>query len=134
MGEPIFDGNVTIKVKFNSKAEYQKFRKYILRTEWSYELDYPLFEELKFAFHNVDDLNDLNRYIVLLLQCGFEVYGCNYKLVQTGIREYGSNIEPKEAKDEYINPDEFDIKKIVKDIWIKAGGKWNGNMQDISED
>ena len=132
MGEPIFDGNVTIKVKFNSKAEYQKFRKYILRTEWSYELDYPLFEELKFTFHNVDDLNDLNRYIVLLLQYGFEVYGCNYKLVQTGIREYGSNIEPKEAKDEYINPDEFDIKKIVKDIWINAGGKWNGNMQDIS--
>ena len=78
-----FDGRATIRVKFNNRAEYEKFRIYVLKTKWSYDLDYPLFEEMKMEFHCVDDLNHVNKQIVYLLQLGFEVYCCRYQMEQT---------------------------------------------------
>ena len=78
-----FDGQATIRVKFNSRAEYEKFRIYILKTKWSYDLDYPMFEELVMDFHNNDDLDRISRQVIYLLQLGFEVYCCRYKLEQT---------------------------------------------------
>ena len=75
-----FDGQATIRVIFRNRAEYEKFRKYVLRTEWSYDLDFPLFEEIKKDFHNVEDINQISMQIVWLLQLGFHVQACRYQL------------------------------------------------------
>lgn len=77
---PTFDGKVTVRINFHNRVEYEKFRKLILKTEWTYEIDYPIFEERVLEFHNVEDLERVNRTIVNLLQIGFDVYCCRYKL------------------------------------------------------
>ena len=75
-----FDGKVTIRVNFPNRALYEKFRRYILRTNWSYSIDYPIFEEMDMEFHNIEDYEQINRQIIFLLQNGFNVYCCRYQL------------------------------------------------------
>ena len=126
-----FDGRVTIRVKFTSRAEYEKFRKYILKTEWSYDLDYPMWEELTLDFHNVDDLEKVNRHIIGLLQMGFEVYCCKYQLEQhLAAEEKPREEDLPEASWEL---EEFDIKKMVSDLWKSCGKESkNGSKFRIS--
>ena len=78
--QPKFDGKVTVRVNFHNRIEYEKFRKYILKTNWAYACDYPLFEEQVMEFHNTEDLERIDRIIIGLLQIGFDVYCCRYKL------------------------------------------------------
>lgn len=102
-----FSGRATIRVRFKSRAEYEKFRKYILKTEWSYDLDYPMWEEIVVSFYSTDDICALDRKIVWLLQMGFEVYCCKFQLEeQLAEAEF-----PREE-------DPVDMKQFVKDIWI----------------
>lgn len=77
---PKFDGKVTIRVNFPNRVVYEKFRRYILKTEWSYAVDYPIFEEMEVEFHNTEDLLQIDRQIIHLLQNGFQVYCCRYQL------------------------------------------------------
>ena len=77
---PIFDGKVTVRVNFRNRAEYEKFRKYVLKTPWTYELDTPLWEEQVMEFHSAEDVEHIDRMIVQLLQMGFQVYCCRYEL------------------------------------------------------
>lgn len=110
-----FDGRVTIRVRFRSRPEYEKFRKYILKTEWSYDLDYPMWEELTLDFHCTDDLQQVDRHIIGLLQMGFEVYCCRYQLEQhLAEDESPSEEDPSEDSCEL---EEFDIAKMVSDAW-----------------
>lgn len=75
-----FEGCMTIRVQFKTRAEYEKFRKLVLKTEWSYELDYPMWEEIKKPFSCSDDIDEINRLVIYLLQMGFDVYCCRYSL------------------------------------------------------
>lgn len=81
MDEEQFNGLVTIRVRFRNNAEYQKFRKYILKTDWSYGVEYPIFESIIMDFHNTDDLHNVTKQIVELLQLGFDVYTSHYELI-----------------------------------------------------
>lgn len=76
-----FEGGATIRIIFKCRAEYLKFRKYVLKTEWKpCELDCPPYEEMVIPFHCTDDIDTINRQIISLLQMGFDVYCCKYHL------------------------------------------------------
>lgn len=78
---PTFEGSATIRIIFKCRAEYLKFRKYILKSPWKpCELDCPPYEELVIPFHCTDDIDTINRKIINLLQMGFDVYCCQYRL------------------------------------------------------
>jgi len=119
--ESTFDGRATIRVHFRNRPEYEKFRKYILKTQWSYDLDYPMWEELTLDFHCVDDVEQINKHIVGLLQMGFEVYCCKYQLEE----HLASDQHPPEGDmdgDNFEELDTFDIGKIISDAWKAVGG------------
>lgn len=90
---PKFDGRVTIRVKFRNKAEYQKFRKYVLKTDWSYDFGHPQYECYTREFHTCDDLAEINKEIIRLLQLGFDVWTCNYQLTDVDPAELESPSE-----------------------------------------
>lgn len=107
-----FDGKAIIKVRFRNKLEYEKFRKYILKTSWNYgDAAYPLWEEMPLAFHCIDDLNRINNLIIYLLQLKFEVYCCKYQM----------DVIMEEESDEKVEEEEeIDLEKEFGDIWRKA--------------
>ena len=76
-----FEGKATIRIIFKCRAEYLKFRKYVLKTEWQpCTLDCPPYEELIMPFSCSDDIDAINRRIISLLQMGFNVYCCQFFL------------------------------------------------------
>ena len=91
--EPKFDGKVTIRVRFHNKAEYQKFRKYVLKTGWEYDMGHPQYECMDREFHTCDDLVSINKEIIHLLQLGFDVWTCNYQLTDVDPAELESPSE-----------------------------------------
>lgn len=91
--EPKFDGKVTIRVRFRNKAEYQKFRKYVLKTGWEYDMGHPQYECMDREFHTCDDLVSINKEIIHLLQLGFDVWTCNYQLTDVDPAELESPSE-----------------------------------------
>lgn len=113
-----FDGRVTIRVRFRRRTDYEKFRKYILRTDWSYDLDYPMWEELKMDFHCTDDIIQIDKQIIGLLQFGFEVYCCRYQL-ESHLAEEQYPPEGDTDGDISGEPDleDFDMKKFCSDLW-----------------
>ena len=117
-----FDGRATIRVRFRNRAEYEKFRKYILKTEWSYALDYPMWEEMTVDFHCTDDVDLINRNVVRLLQMGFEVYCCRFQL-EEHLAEEQHPPEGDTNGDIMEDLEPFDIGKIVSDAWKAIGGK-----------
>jgi len=110
-----FNGQATIRVQFQSRLEYERFRKYILKTEWGYELDYPIFEELKVAFHSIEDLNRISMRIVELLQMGFQVYCCRYQM-ETELAEEEHPTEEDHIS-EPVTISDHDRIGILEDIW-----------------
>ena len=117
--EPKFDGQVTIKVRFRNKIEYEKFRKYILKTLWSYGDVYPTWEELTVDFHSVEDLEQVTRRVVELLQIGFEVYCCRYKLEEQLAEEEFPKEDDEEPEDPktYFEGSDFTVEDFCKDLW-----------------
>ena len=121
MPETKFDGQVTIKVRFKNNPEYKKFRDYILRTKWNPGDVYPTWEEMILDFHCVDDLDRINKVIVMLLQMGFEVYSTSYKLEQQLAEEEHprDDIPTDEAySEEEIEEDlkSFNLERFVEDV------------------
>ena len=106
-----FEGQATVRVNFRNRPEYEKFRKYVLKTEWSYALDYPLFEEMVFKFSYSSDIDKISRMIVGLLQMGFDVYCCRYELNEP------SFISDSEETGDIPVLEDNDIQKIVDDMW-----------------
>ena len=73
------NGSCRIMVRFSNHAEYIKFCKQVLKTDWiCYEP--PNQYILDMEFHTTDDLDGILRKIVWLLQLGFNVYSANWKL------------------------------------------------------
>lgn len=116
-----FDGRATIRVRFRSRIQYEKFRKYILKTQWTYDLDYPEWEELTLDFHKTEDVEEIVKHIVGLLQYGFEVYCCRFQMEShLAEDEHPAEEDPPEEELE-----EFDISKMVSNMWKEAEGKLN---------
>lgn len=107
-----FDGQVTIKVRFKNNPEYVKFRTYILKTPWMPGDAYPTWEDMVVDFHSIQDLDNITRQVVNLLQMGFEVYSCRYKLEQQLAEEEHPPEDPEEAND-------LEIFSATEKIWPK---------------
>lgn len=120
MSEPEFNGQAIIKVRFRNNPEYVKFRKNILKTDWRPGDAYPTWEEMKLEFHNVDDLNIVNRTVVFLLQNGFEVYSTSYKLEQQLAEEEHPEDDIEETEEELDIDMEVEIyadcEQVARDI------------------
>ena len=123
MSELEFTGRMTIRVHFNNRLEYEKFRKYILKTEWSYCLDYPPFEEIVVTFSNTEDFTNINKKLIYLLQLGFDVYCCRYQLEQS-LAEHEHPEEEDQEPATYIDGVDFsriDLGKEIADLWKACG-------------
>ena len=97
---PTFDGKVTIRVRFRNKAEYQKFRKYVLKTGWEYDVSNPQYESLVREFHTADDVTEISKIIIELLQLGFNVWTTSYELTEIDPAELESPTDDEEEEDE----------------------------------
>ena len=97
---PKFDGKITIRVKFRNRLDYEKFRKYVLRTGWAYDIGHPQYESLVKEFHSVDDVEEITKEIVRLLQLGFQVWTTSYELTEIDPAELESPTEDEEEDEE----------------------------------
>lgn len=99
---PKFDGRVTIRVRFKNRIEYEKFRKYILKTGWAYDVGHPQYESLVVEFHSVEDVEHITRTIVQLLQQGFNIWLADFSLTEIDPAELESptDDEPEEEDGE----------------------------------
>ena len=95
---PTFDGKVTIRVRFRNKAEYQKFRKYVLKTGWEYDVSNPQYESLVREFHTADDVTEISKIIIELLQLGFYVWTTSYELTEIDPAELESPTDDEEEE------------------------------------
>ena len=74
-------GTATITIRFENRVQWQKYRMYILKTEWDFDGgDHPYTAQLKQNFTCVDDVEQITKKIVDLLQLGFDVYSCKWDL------------------------------------------------------
>ena len=84
-----FYGKAIITVRFKNHAEWQKWRKYILKTDWDFDGGAgPYVATLEMRFNCVDDIEKIVKQIVQLLQLNFEVYSCQWKLDEEDVVEY----------------------------------------------
>ena len=95
---PEFNGKITIRVKFRNKIEYEKFRKYVLKTGWTYDIGHPQYESLVKEFHSVDDVEKITKEIVRLLQLGFQVWTTSYELTEIDPSELESPTDDEEEE------------------------------------
>lgn len=114
--EPKFDGKVTVRVRFRNKAEYQKFRKYILKTGWEYDMGHPQYECMDHEFHTCDDLVSIDKEVIQLLQLGFDVWTCNYQLTDVDPAE----LESPSEDDDFCDADDEDYD--VPERFLQIGG------------
>ena len=116
VSEPSFNGQATIKVRFRNKPEYDKFRIYVLKTQWQTDAA-PYYEDITINFHNTEDINQITRQIVQLLQLGFEVYTCRFKLEeQLAEEEHPSEEDPEE---DGVDISDFNLDHFVRDLFKK---------------
>lgn len=102
-----FTGQVTIKVRFQNAGEYAKFRKYILKTAWNIGDKYPTFEVMTLPFYDIEDVENITKRIVQLLQLGLEVYASNWK------------VERQLAEEESPQDDEPETDEVI--LWADDG-------------
>lgn len=83
-----FGGTARINIHFLNRLMWQKYRKYILKTEWDFDTGmHPSSANLDMQFHSMDDVVDICKRIVFLLQLGFEVHSCRWTLDQEYLDE-----------------------------------------------
>lgn len=74
-------GHTTITIRFENRVQWQKYRKYILKTDWDFDAgSHPYVARLEERYCCVDDVDRIVKKIVQLLQLGFEVYSCKWEL------------------------------------------------------
>lgn len=74
-------GHTTITIRFENRVQWQKYRKYILKTDWDFDAEsHPYVARLEERYCCVDDIDRIVKKIVQLLQLGFEVYSCKWEL------------------------------------------------------
>lgn len=87
--EPIrYYGMATITIHFENRAQWQKYRKYILKTDWDFDGGMmPYTAHLEERFSCMDDVEKITRQIVQLLQIGFDIYSCKWTLSKDGDKQ-----------------------------------------------
>lgn len=84
-----FYGQAKLVVRFENRAEWQKWRKYVLKTDWDFnDSEYPETTSMIIRFANSEDIEAITRKIVGLLQMGFNVYSCNWGIDQAEKQVY----------------------------------------------
>lgn len=82
-------GKATITVRFENRIQWQKWRKYVLKTDWEFDGgDRPYVAQLEERFDCTADVDKIVRQIVQLLQLGFDVYSCHWQLLEQDTIEY----------------------------------------------
>ena len=82
-------GSATITVHFDNRLQWQKWRKYVLKTDWEFDGgNGPYTATLVEKFNCSDDIDHIVRRIVQLIEMGFDVYSCNWKLDHGDVEEY----------------------------------------------
>ena len=85
MEQPIH-GTAVITVRFENRVQWQKYRKYILKTDWEFDSGYhPYTATLELPFKSAQDVDYIAMRVVQLLQFGFDVYSCSWKLDRNDI-------------------------------------------------
>ncbi len=76
-------GMARIAVHFTNRVEWQKWRKYILKTNWDFDDGMPPYlAHLNMYFNCYEDVEEITKQIVNLLQMGFDVYSCKWELLK----------------------------------------------------
>ena len=74
-------GHSAITIRFENRVQWQKYRKYILKTDWDFDGgSHPYVATLEDRFKTVEDIERITKTIVMLLQLGFDVYSCKWEL------------------------------------------------------
>lgn len=82
-------GTAVITIRFENRLQWQKYRKYILKTNWDFDGgSAPSVAQLPIQFACIDDVERVLKTVIELLQLGFDVYSCQW------------NLERKESTDE----------------------------------
>lgn len=103
-----FGGSARINIVFANRLMWQKYRKYILKTDWDFDSGmHPSSANLVMTFENSNDVAKICGTIVYLLQMGFEVNSCRWQLN----REY---LE-KQINDE-DDPEDLSEREFI-DLW-----------------
>ena len=100
---PGYFGKTTITVRFENRIEWQKWRKYVLKTDWDFDGGSgPYIATMDMRFSCTDDVEKIVKTIVNLLQMGFDIYSAKWTLEKPG--------DPEII---YKNNDDGSIEKIV---------------------
>lgn len=87
--DPIqYFGMATITIRFENRIQWQKYRRYILKTNWDFDGGMsPYTAHLEERFSCTDDVEKITKKIVQLLQMGFDIYSCKWTLFKTGDKQ-----------------------------------------------
>lgn len=81
-------GSASITVRFENRVQWQKWRKYVLKTDWDFDGGSgPYIARLEEKFNCSEDVERITKRIVQLLELGFEVYSCQWKLIPENVQE-----------------------------------------------
>lgn len=82
-------GSAIITVRFENRVQWQKWRKYIMREPWEFDGgNHPYTAALELHFSTAEDVEHIVQKVVQLMQMGFDVYSCQWKLLPKNVREY----------------------------------------------
>lgn len=125
MNEPkeAFKGCATIKVRFRSLEQYKEFRFRVLKTGWMTADNYPAWEEIEYPITNYDDVQYVAKTIFSLLQYGFEVYACRFRLEE-------QMVETEHPEDDESEDDDSDENDVFPEL-IRMGIDVNGDEFDL---
>lgn len=73
-------GKCILSIKLDNHGEYLKWKTYVGAPNWEPVTPYPVIMRQEYVFHTVDDVYNLTRQIVMLLQMGFNVHSANWQL------------------------------------------------------
>ena len=95
-------GSARIVIHFENRAEWQKYRRYILKTDWDFDGSTgPRTAYLDRTFRCAEDLEKIAKEIANLMQIGFDVYSCHWTLDRWNEQKV-SYVQDGEMKDETI--------------------------------
>lgn len=83
-----FTGTAKLLIRFDTRLLWQKYRKYILKTDWDFNAgQFPYIAEREIRFESAQDVEMICQQIVFLLQLGFDVSSCRWTLDREDVIE-----------------------------------------------
>lgn len=121
----VVSGTAHIVIRFENRVQWQKYRKYILKTEWEFDGgNGPYTAYLDERFECCDDIDRITKIIVNLLQLGFDVYSCNWELDQPRKQEVLIDNGDGTWHREYIEFDDSEpVDPLIKTILAEDPNK-----------